>query len=453
MAAGFPVLAALVGVALLGGAGCKSDRPNVIVVVVDTLRADRLGVAGARPGLTPFLDSLAASGVVFSNANSTSSWTNPAVASLFTSRYPSQHRVVAFESRLADTEETIAERLHAAGWRGVGMVGNFRLTRDLGFAQGFDVWFSRLLPGKMTTQQLAQDAIRYYDRHIARFFWRRWKPLLLYVHPMEPHAPYDPPADARRAVARAPGPGTSESEAMAKVMSIARWGELSPDEVAYVASLYDAEVAALDNRLRRLFARLRARGLLDNAIVVVTADHGEEFGEHGGFQHGRTLYEESVRVPLIMVGPGLPAGRVVAEEVSIVDVAPTLLALLGEAPEPRFEGRSLVDLLDTPADGRDVVLELEPVGSPFDFRRHAVGIVHDRLAVLVQPDGVAEAYDLRSDPRETTPNPPAFSEEAAALRARLAQRRAALATRAGRAETAPVSQQMRDRLRALGYAD
>ncbi len=438
--------------------GCSRDRPNVIVVVADTLRADRLGVAGSPSGLTPFLDSLARSGMVFTNAYSTTSWTNAAVASLFTSRFPSQHQVVAFNSRLPDAEVTLGERLHDAGWRGLGSVGNFRLTRGLGFAQGFDVWFSRMLSGKMTTQQLAQDAVRYYDRHIARFFWRRWSPLLLYVHPMEPHAPYDPPAQVRAARIGEPPPGTSEADVMAKVIGITRWKEVTPAEAAYVESLYDGEVVALDDRLRRLFSRLRTRGLLERAIVVVTADHGEEFGEHAGFQHGRALYEESVRVPLIISGPGLPAGRIVHDRVSLVDVAPTVLELAGLPPEPRFEGRSLVPRSGDEArelGSQGILLELLPTGAPVDLRRHTAGIVLDERKLLETwlPQQGSETFDLRRDAGETRPNPPELTVDATALDARLAQRRADLRSRAGTAESAAIEATMRARLRALGYAN
>jgi arylsulfatase A-like enzyme len=439
---------------MLALAGCRRASPDVIVVLADTLRADRLGAYGGPPGLTPFLDRLAASGVVFTNAYSTTSWTNPAVASLFTSRYPSQHHVARFDSRLADDEVTLAERLAAHGYRRVGMVGNFRLTEALGFAQGFDAWFPRMIRAKPRAYQLTQDTVRFYDRHVAPYPWSRWtrRPLFLYLHFMDPHAPYDPPPAARAGRVGAPPPGTSEADATGRLLDVERWGDLSPAEVQYLASLYDAEIAALDTQLARLFRRLDRRGLLDHAVVVVTADHGEEFREHGSLQHGTALYQESVRVPLIMAGVGLPAGRVVADEVSIVDVAPTLLALVGAAPEPRFEGRSLQGLLAAPADRRDVVLELEPIGPSIDFRRHAAGLVHDGLAVLLQPGGDAAAYDLRNDPHETQPNPPTLAQEAATLRARLDQRRAAFATRAGTAETAPLDPELRERLRALGYA-
>jgi arylsulfatase A-like enzyme len=437
-------------------AGCGGRSPDVIVILADTLRADRLGPYGGPAGLTPFLDALAASGTVFTNAYSTTSWTNPAIASLFTSRYPSQHHVVRFDSRLPADEVTLAERLASERYRRVGFLGNFRLMAELGFAQGFDAWFPRMIRDKVRARHLTQEAIRFYDQQLAPRPWSRWtrRPLLLYLHLMDPHAPYDPPPAAREAHVPVAPAGVSGAEANAKLLA-QRWGELSDDEVAYLAALYDAEIASMDAQLARLFRRLGRRGLLDNAIVVVTADHGEEFREHGWLTHGTALYQESVRVPIILTGPGVPAGRVVADDVSIVDIAPTLLELVGAAPEPRFEGRSLVGLMRAPADSRDVLLELEPLGTSVEMRRHAAGLLRDGVALLTPPGptGAAQAFDLRADPGETHPNPEAIAQEAASMSARLRQRRAALATRAGSAETAPIGAEMRERLRALGYAN
>jgi arylsulfatase A-like enzyme len=439
--------------------GCSRRPPDVLLIVVDTLRADRLGPWGGPPGLTPFMDALAASGVVFTNAYSTSSWTNPAVASLFTSRYPSQHHVSQFDSRLADDEVTLAERLGAGGWRRVGMVANFRLLGQLGFGQGFDAWFPEVAARepKVRAHRIGQNAIRFYDRQLAPHPWSRWTrhPLLLYLHFMEPHAPYDPPEAVRRARVGAPPAGVDEAAASAKLMDAARWNDLSPPELSYLERLYDGAVAGLDAELVRLFRRLRQRGLLDHTIVVLTADHGEEFDEHGGMQHGTALYEETVHVPLMMAGPGLPAGQVVTDEVSLVDVAPTLLALLGLPPEPRFEGRSLLDRSGSRAHPDGVLLELLPIADRLDLRRHTAGIVRDRLAVLTPGPGggtdESETFDLSHDPHELRPDPPALAEQGAALRARLAERRADLATRAGVAEIVPLDQATRARLRALGY--
>ncbi len=447
---------AIVAVLILGG--CRRRSPDIVVVLVDTLRADRLSAAGGTPGLTPFLDSLAASGTLFTNAYSTSSWTNPAVASLFTSRYPSQHRVARFDSRLADEEVTLAERLHASGYRCVGMVGNFRLLGALGFGQGFDAWFPHVSARKVRAHRIAQDTIRFYDRRMVPGAWSRWtrRPLFLYLHFMEPHAPYDPPATARRGRVGPPPPGSSEAAISATLVEGGRTSELSEDEVAYLASLYDAEVAGLDARLARLFRRLRARGVLDHATIVVVGDHGEEFREHGGLMHGTTLYEESVRIPLLLVGTGVPAGRVVTDPVSIVDIAPTVLDVVGLPPEPRFEGRSLLgDLAPTPGSSHDVVLELLPTGRGVDTRRHAAGLLHDGLKVLMGPlGGRPEAYDLRHDPRETRQDPPALAAETPVLRARLAERLGVFAASASTtAETVPLDDAQRARLRALGYAD
>jgi len=447
-----PVLAGLL-VFLL--AGCRHGPPDVIVVLADTLRADRVGPAEGRPSLTPFLDRLAESGVVFSKAYSPSSWTNPAVASLFTARSPSQHRVTRYDSRLADDEVTLAERLGSAGWWGCGVVANFRLAREAGFGQGFAAWMTPIQErrGKVRAKRVAATARWAYDRFFApsrRTRWtRRTRPAFLYLHFMEPHAPYDPPPDLRRQVAGPPPPGVSDQEANAKLVDVTRWGTLSDAEVARLARLYDAEVASLDRTLERLFADLGARGLLERAIVVVTADHGEEFRDHGGLLHGTALYQESVRVPLIMAGPGLPAGLVVDDEVSLVDVAPTLLALLGLPPEARFEGGSLLERLSPAVDPRDVVLQLFPIGSAAEVRRHVAGLVHGRQKLLVPPPPRGPvAYDLGSDPGEHRP----AAEGLDGLRARLAAREGELAARAGVAETAPVDAGMRDRLRALGYA-
>ena len=444
---------------LLAAGGCRSGQPDVIVVLVDTLRADRLGAHDGRPSLTPFLDRLATTGVVFSNAYSTSSWTSPAVASLFTSRYPSQHHVTQYDSRLADDEVTLAERLAVAGWRNLGFIANFRLSEEGGFGQGFISWFPHVegTRGKVRAKRITKATLAHYDAFFAPTrltrLARRARPMFLYLHFMEPHAPYLPAEHLRRRIAGLPPPGVSDAEANTKLLAPMRWGELTDDEVRRLSQLYDAEVASLDQGLQRLFGELRSRGLLDHAIVVITADHGEEFREHDGLVHGTALFEESVRVPLVMTGPGLPAGRVVTDAVSLVDVAPTLLDLAGLPPEPRFEGRSLRERLVPANDPADVILQLLPIGAARELRRHTAGLVRKGLKILVPPaPREAELYDLRADPRETRPRAASVAQDAEHLESRLDEQQRILATRAGSAMTVPIDPQTRDRLRALGYA-
>jgi arylsulfatase A-like enzyme len=205
-------------------------------------------------------------------------------------------------------------------------------------------------------------------------------------------------------------------------------------------------------------SRNSSGAFLDHAVVIVTSDHGEEFFEHGGKSHGRTLYEESVDVPLIIIGPGVPAGRRVAVNVSLVDLAPTLLDLLKLPPEPRFEGRSLLPRLaaeSPPSGGADVLLELEKKVPPrFENRAHTRGLVRGSDKLLVERVAErSEFYDLGADPGETQRDPPGSSGRSAALRHALGELRAHLDERAAAAQTPkPLDEKSRERLKALGYA-
>ena len=367
------LLVALVPVAALAVAALKAARrpPDVIVVVADTLRADRVG-PGTRGDLTPFLDSLAARGVRFTRAYAASSWTLPSVASLFTSRYPSQHGVNAFDARLRDDEVTVNERLRDRRYAQAGFVANFRLDAAHGFGQGFDAWFPFVGAegeplDKPRAPMVAARALAFLDEVMLPRGWRRLvprPPFFLYFHLMEPHAPYLPPPDA---VARVGVPVAAEQARALNTRLLAHdWDALGPAEVGELVALYDGEVAALDAALRTLFTGLARRGLLDRAVVVVTADHGEEFREHGQLGHGQSLYEELLHVPLVVLAPGAAAGRDVDAPISLVDLAPTLLDLAGVAPEPRFVGRSRAAWLARPPMPEDVLAELLPNGTRSD---------------------------------------------------------------------------------------
>ena len=445
--------------ALLLSCGSRRSSPNVIVVVIDTLRADRLGSYGNPNGLTPFLDELSRRGTRFARAYAASSWTNPSVASLFTSRYPSQHHVAGFDSKIDDSEVTLAERLHDAGWETFGTTANFRLQPALGFTQGFDAWRLYLFGRKVTADYLHRRLLRWLDRprrRLLRWVWPR--PMFLYIHCLEPHAPYTPPARLRRGVAATASPAARQA-ANDKLTEV-RFDALDDGEVSLLSALYDGEVAAVDGRLRRLFASLEARGLLQHAIVVVTADHGEEFRDHGLLGHGLQLYQEAIHVPLLVIGPGVTAGRVVEEPVSLVDVAPTLLALLGLDAEPRFEGRSLALPLAGQATPLppDILAELPDPPGGADSLQHRRALIRQQTSFLVRrrPDptgALLELYDLSTDPHEQHSNPPALLSQAPAFQAALTTQMEGLGQRGGVTAHGPVDDATRARLRALGYAD
>jgi arylsulfatase A-like enzyme len=440
--------------------GCASEtpRPNVLIVVIDTLRADRLGVYGSTRGLTPFLDELATRGVVFERAYAPSSWTSPSVATLLTSRHPLQHGMNAFGSVLGAGELSLAEVLRGLGYRTAGFAANLLLAEHSGLGQGFEhwrvylaEWVNRDGDPKVRGGHLRREALAWLDANTKP---TEPQPVLLYLHLMDVHTPYDPPPPQRQRFALGHSPADEAMRArLHDRHAPARFGEFTDEEVARLEALYDAEVAALDEELRRLFSQLDERGFLANALVLVAADHGEEFREHDALLHGTTLYEAGVRVPLILLAPGLEPGRRVAEPVSLIDVAPTILALLGaEVPAP-FEGRGLLPERRAAAGTAeaDVLLDLAQQQIPEEQRTHAVGLVRGSRKLLVDPQGRARVYDLARDPVERDAS--AESEAGAELVVALRRARDALGLRAAApTATTAVDAETRARLRALGYA-
>lgn len=453
---------------VLAGTSCARPRPpNVLVIVIDTLRADRLGAYGNQHHLTPFLDELAEQGTVFVNAYAASSWTVPSVASLMTSRHSIQHHVVSFRSRLADEEVTFAEALQPLRYLAGGFSANFRLLQRLGFAQGFHYWRSDAKrAGGLTAPELRQQGLQWLED--AGWHAGRSQPTLLYFQFMEPHSPYNPPEPYRSRVLAAEPPEVAAAAAQKMAMM---GSQASAHETAQRGTehLYDGEVACIDDQLRVLFAELQRRRFLDNAIVIVTADHGEEFWEHEDIFHGKTLYEESVRVPLIVIAPGYRGGQRVDVAVSLLDVAPTLLDLLELPSETSFEGRSLVPLLEgsslasrfgallgrQPGElpAADVILELTLKGPPQqDDRTHVEAIVRQSVKLLVRRDGRREVYDLAADPSETHPNPVVLDAMATTLAGTLDDSATRLSRRARVAvEGETIDEATKEKLRALGY--
>jgi arylsulfatase A-like enzyme len=462
-------------VALVATAAWSADvrRPDVVLVVVDTLRADRLGAWGNRRGLTPFLDELAGRAHVFTRAYAQAPWTNPSVASLFTSRYQSQHGITEFLSVLAADEQTLAEALGEAGWATGGFSANGLLSRRAGFDQGFDAYRSflqlggaedRLLRPAKRADEITAEGMRWLDEVRAS---RPDVPVFLYLHYMEPHTPYAPPPAL---LERVRGPGAPlDLGALNRAVVLANLTAPAPAVLRDIQDAYDAEVLAIDEGLRALAAALDARGLLETSLLVVTADHGEEFQEHGGMGHGRTLYDEVLHVPLVIRTPGQGRGVVVDRLVSSVDVAPTILEVAGVPPRPTFEGVSLARDLTargTPSSLRRWLARLfddRPAPVVFSERRpqqagavrgptHEDAVVSGWGKVIRSSDGSRAFYALDVDPGERRPDRVDEGE-----REHLDDRLRAMRARAERnrtpAETHAIDERTRGMLRALGYAD
>lgn len=459
---------------LLGGCGRGGgEKPNLFLIVVDALRADHVAGEALSADLTPTLAELAKRSTVFRRARAQSSWTLPSIASLFVSRFPSQHGVISFKARLADGETTLAEELHLAGYRTAAFSGNVLLTPASGFAQGFDDFHSLGKPhgaGGAAPKPRAADIDRDLVAWLDALPSPR-PPLFVYLHYMETHTPYLPDAESLERVLSARGRSAEQRARLGQLFFHPDQFKEDREMASLLEDLYAAELVSLDRQLGSLFADLAARHLLEDSIVVLTADHGEEFFEHEALGHGRTLFEEVLRVPLVVARSGGAAAEVEAP-VSLIDVAPTLLAAAaGAPPPPAFEGRSLAPLLGgftwreriaaklcgflglacVPPAPSFAELPLVPVkaGAPAVFHRRS--LVDGEAKAFELSDGSRRDYDLSRSPFENDAETPPAAR-AQSLDASLAAFAARLAGKQNAEERPAIDEETRERMRRLGYA-
>jgi arylsulfatase A-like enzyme len=416
-------------------------RPSVLLISIDTLRADHLGSYGDQHGLTPNLDRLAADGVVFEQAITSSPWTLPAMASLLTAQYPRQHGAGAIinertplgRSRLPADAWTLTRALHEHGYRTQAIVTNPYLAVRYGFGEDFDryenitvesesfvsfsqttalrllVWLWPQLPVGDRGDTVSGRAVTALRRLTGSPADRgTGRPFFLWLHYIDPHAPYSRPGATRRKSMRGDlsfesGSGvkresTSPVSLTSPDVARLRSGEIRPsaEEKERIHDLYRAEITAVDEAVGEVLAGLESFGLAARTLVVVVGDHGEEFWEHGGVEHGRTVYDEVVRVPLLMRWPRhLPAGGRVEPVVRITDVTPTILDLVGVPTPPRRDGETLMPLVRGEKRAPRV-----PLIENMLFAEERVGVrTADRKYVLWE-NGKEEVYDLAADPLE-----------------------------------------------------
>jgi choline-sulfatase len=313
----------------------RGERPrNVIIYLVDTLRADHLGCYGYARPVSPRIDAFASEAVRFRHTVAQSSWTRPSVATLLTGLLPLTHGVNGRRDALAPQAVTLAEMLQARGYRTAGFVTNGNVAKSFGLGQGFETY--RLLPKKHgAATDVNAEAAGWLDK-----VWTKDAPFFLFLHTVEPHAPYNPPLPFRQRFA-----ASVKDDSLTRLRVFRRLAEnklpTTPELRRNLIDLYDAEIAANDAAFGDLIDLLVERGLWDDTVIVFVSDHGEEFLDHGDWEHGKTLHAEMLDVPLIVRAPGM-GGKVVERQAQHADLVPTLLDLLGLPVPPQAEGRSLL---------------------------------------------------------------------------------------------------------------
>ncbi len=326
-------------------------RPNFVIYLIDTLRADHLGCYGYPRPTSPEIDRFAGESVRVVDSRAQSSWTKPGVASVLTGLFPSQHGAELRAERIPERVELLSERLAAAGYQTALFTTNANITQRFGFDQGWEEFhYLARKRGGGKWQHYSSSEIH---REVVGWLERRdpARPFFLFVHTLDPHDPYRP-AEAFRVKLAPEVDVESACCARSNVLS-ALDPEAARIRARDAALLYDAEIAENDAAFGALLAELERRGLGAATAVLLTSDHGEEFYDHGGWKHGFTLYEEQLRVPFVLRLPGRAhAGRVVPGPVDQIDVVPTLLELAGLAAATELPGRSLLAALDAaPAAG------------------------------------------------------------------------------------------------------
>lgn len=408
---------------------------GIVLVSIDTLRRDHVGAYGYARPTTPRLDALAAQGLVLDDAVSSSSWTLPAHLSMLTGADPGAHGGIDLQHGFNRRLPILPDLLRAQGYATRAVTSHLYVSGVYGLDAGFD------------TLDFRQDrkAAEVADRAMAQLDRVGDRPFFLFLHFYDPHWHYDPPPETLRLFEQSYG-GTLSGNW--QDFSRRTRESLTPADLSHLLALYDGEIRYTDDQLGRLLDHLRSRGLDRNTLVLVTSDHGEEFLEHGSWEHQKTLYEEVVRVPMILRGPGVPVRREAAQAGSI-DVAPTILEWAGLQIPASMQGRSLL----RPPAARDAYGETDHTadGTRKLFLRGGQGRWKAVLSLQRESGVVAgeEWYDLAADPGESKSRPPAFAQ-AETLRQRALQRwRTARAGGAGpHVELTP---EQRERLRALGY--
>jgi len=322
---------------LLGIAACAGDSkepPNILLILIDTLRADHVHCYGYERDITPTLDSLAAEGTMWTNVQGQSAWTLPSMATIYTGLTERQHLAgIRDNQQYALDEEllTLPEIFHQNDYQTAGFYTVPVMDEGYGFDQGMDhcdmEGCSVIFPSDIMVDKYITWADSLYDENT---------PFFTILHFFDPHFQYNPPIQWAGLYSSIYHPGTRWALCPASVM-IEAWGKgmISKDDLSRMLDLYDGEIAYLNTQISRLFSEMRARDMLENTLVVVISDHGEEFGEHGGVTHGVHLHSEITNLPLIISGPGISSGKIESVLAGQVDIMPTILSYAG-LPVPDF---------------------------------------------------------------------------------------------------------------------
>ena len=446
----------------------NKDLLNVLLITIDALRVDHLGCLKYGNTDTSNVDRLYESGILFLQAISQSSHTPESFPAILASIWPLKLKGSKF---LPNEAVTIAEILKQAGYTTVAIHSNPYLSRAFNYHKGFDFFDDDLYLGSSRLSAFLKRATNYIkvrphltaeemnDKTIAWLKKHGSSKFFLWLHYMDPHGPYQPPREYLAEF------GISKHLSYRFMHRLWRRAKVNHSSVTeeereLLLKLYEAEIKYLDDQLGILFDKIKASGLFERTLIVITSDHGEAFGEHGKFDHPRQLYEENIHVPLLIICPSkLPAGKVISEQVRLIDLAPTIVDILNLDLNPNpFQGRSFLPLIrgeknETPM----VVSEVSGEDKEKNIKRFSVRGEGYKYIATFEAERITheELYNLENDPKETHNIIEKEPDRAESFRMQLEEhiRQNHHGMVQFQAEQVTLNEEVKDRLKALGYID
>jgi arylsulfatase A-like enzyme len=437
------------------GARGAGTRLNVLLVTIDTLRADHLGAYGYERATSPRIDALASRGVLFEQAYTYWPKTRGSFVALVTGRLAAQSGYGKSHPRLIDFNPTLASVLQGAGYDTTAVVDNPNVAASLGYAKGFaryrETWEEAALASEMDrSRAITRDAVSYLRAASADH------PFLLWLHYVNPHAPYEPPAPFDKAFQDAQATrGPVLSPVSGFHGGVARQWAKGAQSLGFYVAQYDGEIAAVDAEVGHVLEALERSAVRDQTLVLLSSDHGESLGEHDYFfDHGENLFDPSLRIPLVLAGPGIERSRRSSELASTLDIVPTLLDALKVSYPPDLAGVSLLGA----ARGEPLARQQLPGQND----RNLLAVWDRRFKLVATPNESGSSYalfDRELDPGETRDAGPANADELREQRRELELFRERIDSQLvktrrlleGRPEGEPLSAEACERLKALGY--
>jgi len=354
------------------------NGPNIILISIDALRADHMSCYGYHRNTSPNIDRLASEGVLFKNAFSQATWTLPSHASIFLSQYVWRHKVDTPKKKLGNSPPTLAEILKYRNYTTCAFVGTGFLLPKFGLNRGFETY-------KFGEFASLEKCLSWLES-------ARNKKFFLFIHAFDVHSPYNPPLLYFDLYTKGSCEGKHLRTSKGITPDKLDVSKLAIEEIDYIIAVYDGDINYVDDRLGKIFEKLNQMGIDDNTIIILTADHGEAFKEHGKFEHGYKPYIEEVHVPLIIKGPGIPKNRIYENYVQHIDIPPTIFDILNIPQIKKIQGRSLLPLMHN--------CEIEK-----DFKTYSCGLFSMSLRTkewtyIINQDGPDELYDRINDPKE-----------------------------------------------------